>query len=257
MEDDILKFSQKEIINEGNALLNKVLNTDEVDVIKEGECTVHLVTKDIYHDILKIKEHLNSLKLKGTRTPKDNFFLIAKLLNKNDSAAYKYELKTKEKYVLVTDPKLIKDRMEQKFIIWKNRQNVICKQTISEKNLTGQNRIDFENEVAANIKNAEEKYNFVIENYEDFKATITTFEKVSKRYQVIYFTTKDKETHQEHLRNSAFNILYYENDIKNKQRRSNKIVDQIIANGINIFGDCYVEKVSDKFWEQLQELENE
>lgn len=252
-DDFINLYTSKLIDILENKDLQKFITKEE---LKDG--VLYIVNKQVYSEILILAHEANDIKLKYQRKNEskkkksENFFQIAKLMN--TTSAYKYKVDEKEKYVTITDEKKIKERLEIKFLIWKKKQNKILEDTIIDKKLYDEVKTDLEKEFKDNILLAQEQLDLIINNYDMFKSSLTSYQ-VLKVYEVLYFTTDDKKTHQEHLRTSVPNILYYtENPSFNSSKRSDKIVDKITKEGKHIFDDFYVEKKDAAFWDKLESL---
>ena len=250
--------------NKLNNILNSIEHQEKIlkEPLKDGD--LYIVNKEVYRQIILLSNEANDIDMKkrrksipkvaskNTRKSSDNFYYIAKILNR--VSAYKYTIDTKEKYVTITTEEKIKERWSVKFIIWKNKQKLILEDTISEKKLYGTNKENLKNEFENNILIAKKRLDFILNNYDMFKSSLTSYKEL-KPYEVLYFTTEDKKTHQEHLRVNVPNILYFQkNDYLNSSKRSDKIVDKITSNGKHIFDDFYVEKKDEEFWKKLEEV---
>lgn len=238
--DQILKDDSIELVT--HKISPECITKDKVPDENEltHEVRLFLVNEEIYNKIQALSAKANSLK-KETRTKhdKDPFYYVCKIINPDGIPAYKYEMKTQEKYLSIKNKEIIQNRMESEFVIFKNKK---MKSLEEIEDLEQKEKL--KQKVSDEISYAAQMKNYILENFDDLDVVISGYEMRKQRAMIYYTRTKkspidNKLSLQEYLRTELPNILYYVDSTKDKNKRADFHQRELLKLYKHGFGTIY------------------
>jgi len=164
---------------------------------------------------------------------------IIKYLNGDGvSPAHSYTLREKTFHRQITKPDTVKEMLDTEFKLWRNRllKEVLSK--VTSKGLTPEQIQSKRDELNAEIAVAEEKHDYIKENFDSLEVKISSLIKrpsfgVVIRYWVIG-ATKETKTR---LKNTIPNVLYFKE--KPVETAPHNKIKEFLEHSENPYGEVY------------------
>lgn len=233
--------------------LNGVLAECDRKSIRE-DVILYLCNEKQLREILLLENSVRGMSQEdGTdKARKDPFMPFGKIINPK-LPAYKYSYRTKHIYKNISDRTKILEEIgknkekergkgkDKMLSIWENTERKNLNDHIEASNYDSIEADRLRRELEERIEEQKAYFKEVCDNFEDYEVVITNYEN-RKEYIVLYYTLSDGSTHNEYLRKDAPNILFYEEDKRRGQNRSDKKMQKIVDEYDRIFATFYVKK---------------
>lgn len=231
--------------------LNKDEISKEIEKIKENcqiikyeGSTIYLIDDLRFLNLKHFKksaEILNSTAVKYKKK-KDPFFDYAKILNDSEFPIIAYKTFLKHKYINVSDPKKVKDRIEVEYCISKNDKEKFYRDLLNEnKDFIDDEFIKrIENEKEEALKKIDTMKTFINDNYDSLDIRITTF-KDNKLYPHIKMIDAIGKESIDFLRAEVPNFMYVHKNLFILQPGYRKDAKHIkfVLEAEHAFGEVY------------------
>lgn len=245
MERHIRPYSHEELKNE----LSRIIERAFIKLTYEGS-KIYFLEELEYLKILNLRESSKLLNNSLTSYQKTNdpFFSFGKILNSNEPIiAYKTFLK--HKYVNITDPEKVKDRIEKEYEIVKNETVQFYRELKAENDgiFDSKKLESLKIEESGKLEYLINKKKFLLEHFNYLDIRITTF-KDNKIYPHIKMIDIEGNESIEFLRDEVPNILYAHKNIfilKPGYRKDAKHI-KFVLEAEHAFGEIYFRFKEDK-----------
>jgi len=218
--------------------ITALLSRPEVKTHAYEKSTLYLVGDSILKELVFLESQVRGFSDPDKkRNPFDHY---AKLINPH-CPAYKYTHSVKPKYKLLTSEEKVRAAIPEHVAIWerteRKRLNEYLSQSELEESEANKMRRELEEKISLSKHNAE----MLLKEFGFYDVVITNYEE-GYTYSNLYYTTTDGESHNEHLRTTVPNILWYQEDIKRAKGRSNSKIERIVREYGEVCGQIYFKR---------------
>jgi len=217
--------------------IEAVLNRNGVSKIAYETSTLYLVSEKDMSDLKKISRRIE---LASENNVKNPFHYYGKLINP-DEAAYKYKHSVKSKYKFTPDQDKVFERLDKTFDIWQKREKKNLEELISDEEIDSERASVLRGKLDVKISSEKDMLNRLIKDFDRYHVVLTSFE--DRIYcSNLYYSMLKGGHENEHLRKEVPNILWYEENSRRADTRSDDKQKEFVDNYSRLCSSIYFKK---------------
>lgn len=148
------------------------------------------------------------------------------------SSCHHYSIQVFRKYKYVTDPELVRKRLDEEYEVWVNAYRKETINKLKAQNASAESMQKNKREMEKHITQAKKELVYIKENFDKLDVRVSSSDRC-REYATVHFNTEDsKRQTKRHVHISRFNVLWY------KEREDNSM-EAYIKKAEHPFGDVY------------------
>lgn len=210
-----------------------VLNYGGTKMLEYDHSVLYTADRPVISELLLLAKEMDAawetLSEEARRRHKPPSWKVMKLINP-EMPAYKFKQSVKHKYLILSDPAKVKERLPKYLSIWENTAQKRLNEHLAdpEYSYSESEAAQMRSALAERIASAREKAQAILDDFQNHEVVITNF-KHGVFHDVLYYTLKDGKSIQTHLREApVYNVLWYEPDPLRASVRSDAKIIRIV-----------------------------